>query len=109
MLMGMASCSDDHYDIRTDDSPAGVTAGRTIWQNIEANPDLSDFAEILKKIKVYRKEEDKSATLTYAELLNSPQSFTVWAPLNDTYDKEYYMTKYYIRQFAKRNIIFSNA
>lgn len=93
MLMGMASCSDDHYDIRTDDSPAGVTAGRTIWQNIEANPDLSDFAEILKKIKVYRKEEDKSATLTYAELLNSPQSFTVWAPLNDTYDKEYYMSQ----------------
>ena len=89
MLFGMASCTDDHFDIRVSD-PA---ATGTIWQRIEAEPELSDFAEILKNIKVYRKEGDKSASITYAELLNSSQSFTVWAPLNGTFDKEAYMRR----------------
>lgn len=82
MLLGLASCSDDHYDIR----PAEESAANTIWQNIEANPQLDSLAMILKRVKVYRKETDKNAAQNYADLLNQAQTFTFWAPLNGTYN-----------------------
>ncbi len=41
---------------------------------------------ILKRTNVYRKETDKSAGQTYAELLNQPQTFTFWAPVNGSYN-----------------------
>lgn len=82
MLLGTASCSDDHYDIR----PAEESAANTIWQNIEANPQLDSLAMILKRVKVYRKETDKNAAQNYADLLNQAQTFTFWAPLNGTYN-----------------------
>lgn len=82
MLLGFASCSDDHYDIR----PAEESAAYTLWQNIEANPQLDSLAMILKRVKVYRKETDNNAAQNYAELLNQPQTFTLWAPLNGTYN-----------------------
>lgn len=82
LLLGAASCSDDHFDIR----PAQESAANTIWQNIEANPQLDSLAMILKRIKVYRKDTDKNVAQNYAELLNQPQTFTFWAPLNGTYN-----------------------
>ena len=82
LLLGAAACSDDHFDIR----PAQESAANTIWQNIEANPQLDSLAMILKRVKVYRKETDKNVAQNYAELLNQAQTFTFWAPLNGTYN-----------------------
>lgn len=87
VLLGIPSCSDDHFDIKTQG------AGNTIWQNIEANPELKDVAEILKEVKVYTKLEDKKRSMTYAELLNQPQSFTFFAPVDGSFDKNYYLSK----------------
>ena len=87
VLLGIPSCSDGHFDIKTQG------AGNTIWQNIEANPELKDVAEILKEVKVYTKLEDKKRSMTYAELLNQPQSFTFFAPVNGSFDANEYLTQ----------------
>ena len=90
MLLGVASCSDDHYDIKN----GTASAGKTIWQNLEANPDqFSDVCSILKKIRVYKSIEDKKRTMTYADLLNQSQSLTFWAPQNGSFDVQSYLTR----------------
>lgn len=89
MLLGIHSCSDDHYDIKD----AELSAGNTIWQNIQADRDLDSLAMILSRTRVYTKEEDKKRTLTYAELLDQPQSFTFWAPKNGTYNAKSFLDR----------------
>lgn len=87
LLWSITACSDDHYDIKS-----GVeTAGNTVWQNIESNPQLDSLAMILKRVKVYSKEEDKTRTMTYAEFLNADQTITFWAPLDGTYNARQYL------------------
>lgn len=88
MLLGFTACSDDHYDIKTG---GAASANNTIWQNISATPQLDSLAMILNRVRVYTKEEDQKRTMTYAELLNTPQSFTFWAPLNGTYNAKHYL------------------
>lgn len=72
--MGMWACTDwdDHYDQA--DSAAGGT-GASIWATIESRSDLSDFAELLKKVG-------------YDQKLSASQSYTVWAPLNGEFNKD---------------------
>ena len=89
MLLGYTSCSDDHFDIQND-VPA---AGNTLWQNIESTKELSDFKDILGSIRVYTKEDDTKPSITYADLLKQSQAFTLWAPLNGTYDAQSYKDK----------------
>lgn len=83
LLLGIHSCTDDHFDIKTE-----LDAKSTIWQQIEKNDQLKDMKYILSNVKVYTKEEDTRRSMTYAELLNRPQSFTFWAPLDGSYDSE---------------------
>lgn len=89
LLLGYTSCTDDHFDIKYSDP----SAQQTIWQNIQANPQLTNLKTILQGIKVYTKEEDKSSTITYADLLNQPQNFTFWAPVDGSYDADKYINK----------------
>lgn len=56
-LFGLSACSDDHFDIK----PGNPSAANTLWQNIEANPQLDSLAMILKRVKVYTKEYDSNA------------------------------------------------
>lgn len=79
-LVGLTACEDDHFDLNSS------TATTTIWENIKANDQLKDFAQILEKTHVTRSENIDQSDLTYAELLNTPQTFTVWAPKDGTYD-----------------------
>lgn len=68
----MVGCSDwdDHYQ----DSQSVSTAKATIWENLEANPEqFSQFTTLLKKAG-------------FADTLNTSNTYTVWAPLNNTYN-----------------------
>lgn len=88
MLLGFHSCSDDHYDIKS----GAEGSNQTIWENLKAHPEQFDgLCSILEKVRVYTKEEDKKRTMTYAELLNTPQTFTFWAPINGYFDKQSYL------------------
>lgn len=66
------SCSefDDYNQAYTQTSPESTN---TIWENISAEPKLSDFASLLKKAG-------------YDEQLGNSRFYTVWAPENGTFN-----------------------
>lgn len=86
-LSGTMACSDDHYDIHDGGIPS---ATRTIWQNIQEEPQLSDLAALLQRVPVIKSISDKKSNVLYSTLLDQPQSFTFWAPINGTFDAQYY-------------------
>lgn len=78
----LTSCSewDDHYEGIAD------AGGGTLWEQMKGNAQLSDFCEVLEQTKVYRMH--KKTPVSYADLLNSGQAFTVMAPVNGTFNKD---------------------
>ena len=70
--VALAGCSDwtDHYDANTQ---LLDTQQQTLWQNIQQDNNLSEFATILKKTG-------------YDAILNTSQTYTVWAPVNGSFD-----------------------
>ena len=84
IAVSLTACSDwnDHYE----NAAEGGAASGTLWQQLKANPQLSDFCEVLEQTKVYRMH--KKTPVSYADLLNSGQAFTVMAPVNGTFNKD---------------------
>ena len=82
--MTLASCADwdDHYEGAVD----GGAAGGTLWEQLKANPQVSDFCEVLEQTKVYRMH--KKTPVSYADILSGGQAFTVMAPVNGTFNKD---------------------
>ena len=72
---------DDHYE-------GNITDGgnMTLWEQMQQREELSDFCEVLEHTKLFRMHKKTKAS--YAEILNSGQSFTVMAPVNGTFDKQ---------------------
>ena len=81
---GLTACSDwdDHYD------GAGATEGSnlTLWQQLQQRPELSDFCQVLQETKVFRMH--KKTSVSYADLLDSGQLFTVVAPVNGSFNRD---------------------
>ena len=71
------SCT-DYSDYNTVPSAGDLpTANNTLWENISSDTQLTKFANLAKKCN-------------YAEVLNSPRFFTLWAPVdNAVSDAEY--------------------
>ena len=84
LLTAASGCKDDHFDISPD-----VLGEKTIWQNIQDNSQLTQYADILKNV-YYSQTEEKTTSETYADLLNNDQTFTVWAPADGKFDYDYY-------------------
>lgn len=84
-ILGMASCSDDHFDINSSNPQ------NTLWQNIVSTHQLDSFAMILERTIVNKKEYGVPATLSYKGLLESSRQFTVWAPKDGTYNAAYWL------------------
>lgn len=84
MSAGLTACSDwnDHYE----DVAAGGAASGTLWEQMNANPQLSDFCDVLEQTKVYRMH--KKTPVSYKDILSGGQAFTVLAPLNGTFKKD---------------------
>jgi uncharacterized surface protein with fasciclin (FAS1) repeats len=68
------ACTDwgDHYDA---DTSVMASQQATLWDNIDSNPGLSQFASLVKQTG-------------YDQVLSASQTYTVWAPLNGTFDYE---------------------
>lgn len=79
------ACSDwdDHYEEPVTHQAGG---GLTLWQTIQQNENLTDFAEVLSKTMVFK--QHKKTSVSYADLLNGSQAFTVLAPVNGTFNKD---------------------
>jgi len=77
MTAAATSCSDfdDYNEVRTDG--VNPSADKTLWENIESNPQLTKFAQLVKKTGF-----DKD--------LQSSHYYTVWAPVDDAIDMSQY-------------------
>ena len=80
--VALTSCSDwdDHYE------GTGSGSNITLWQQMEQINELSDFRQVLQQTKVFRMH--KKTSVSYADLLNSGQVFTVVAPVNGTFNRD---------------------
>lgn len=81
----LTSCTDwdDHYNHSEE---TGGGSSQTLWQQLQADGQLSDFCQVLEQTKVFRMH--KKTAVSYAQLLNSGQSFTVIAPVNGSFNKD---------------------
>lgn len=91
------ACSDwdDHY---VADAAMQGNANATLWENIQADPQLSQFATLLKKAG-------------FDQNLNASQTYTVWAPLNGTFDYDRLMqvsNDTLLTEFVENHIARSN-
>ena len=92
-MLAVTSCSDfsDYNDTPVSDVQQ---AERTLWENISQNDQLSDFATLVKKAG-------------FDDELSQPHYYTVWAPLNGTYDASSLMSAdsaTVLYQFVKSHI-----
>lgn len=93
LLMAAASCSDfdDYNKVEADATPS---ANQTLWQNIQQNAQLSDFAQIVKRAG-------------FDSELDATHYYTVWAPENGTFDAAAYQNMdkdALLKQFVKNHI-----
>ncbi|MBP5338969.1 MAG: fasciclin domain-containing protein [Prevotella sp.] len=92
-ICATTGCSDfsDYNDTPVDELAVG---NQTLWQNIEQNTQLKGFAELLKR------------TGFDTELTNT-RAYTVWAPLDGTYDLAAYKAlndSTLLQQFVKGHV-----
>ncbi|MBO4672797.1 MAG: hypothetical protein J5616_00395 [Bacteroidaceae bacterium] len=86
-LGGFSSCSDswsDHFEME------GTNGDATLLQLVEKNPQLSDFHTVLKATHVYNNNHRTGKT--FADLLGSDQTLTVWAPVNGSFNVDSLLT-----------------
>ncbi len=78
----LTACSDwdDHYEAD------GSDASTTLWEEITARADLSDFASVLENTMVFR--QHKKTSTSYADMLKGGRSLTVMAPVNGTFNSD---------------------
>lgn len=91
--LAVTSCTEfnDYNEVVTD---SNVSATRTLWENIRQNSQLSDFAALVEKSG-------------FNAQLDQTQYYTVWAPLNGTYDASVFQNlenAALMRQFVKNHI-----
>ena len=91
------SCS-DYSDYNSEPSAGDhPSAGKTLWENISSDPQLTKFAALAQQCK-------------FSEALNSPRFYTVWAPVDETFsDAEYSRLKAsdsatIVKQFMQQHI-----
>lgn len=89
----LTSCS-DFNDYNKEVADTTVSANQTLWENIQQNPQLSDFAALLKKSG-------------FDNELSQSHYYTVWAPLNGSFDASQYQNldnNALLWQFVKNHI-----
>ena len=92
-MLTATSCSDfkDYNEVPTDALPAG---NQTLWQNIQQDAELSDFAALVKQAG-------------FDTELDNTKSFTVWAPKNGTFSMADYQglsQANLLQQFVKNHV-----
>lgn len=77
--MGCSDTWDEHYGEEN-----RIVSNQSLLQLVEADGRLGDFLKVLKSTHVF--SNNKPTSVTYADLLASDQTFTVWAPLDGTFN-----------------------
>lgn len=83
--LALASCQDDwndHYN-QTADTQYG---NANLYDVISAQPELSDFCEVLDSVRLFA--NNRITSIHYNDMLREGQFFTVWAPVNGSFNKD---------------------
>lgn len=73
-LLATTACS-DYADYNEVPGLSSESAGKSLYENIVSNPQLTGVAELIQAAGAQ-------------DMLNAPQSYTFWAPVDGTYDLE---------------------
>lgn len=92
-MFAATSCTDysDYNDYPESSVPS---ANKTLWENIEANPQLNNFKVLLQKAG-------------FDEELKSSKAYTVWAPADNTFNMAAYQNlskEELLKQFVKSHV-----
>ncbi|MCR5818199.1 MAG: fasciclin domain-containing protein, partial [Prevotella sp.] len=92
-MLAATSCTDysDYNDYPASSVPS---ADKTLWENIDANPQLSNFKALLQQAG-------------FDEELKSSKAYTVWAPADNTFDMAAYQNlskEDLLKQFVKSHV-----
>ena len=82
--VALTACADwnDHYE-----DPLSLAGSEpTLWQAMQQRAELSDFREVLSQTKVFKHHQKTG--VSYADLLNGVQTYTVMAPVNGSFNKD---------------------
>lgn len=100
-MLAATSCS-DFSDYNTAPDNFGMTGGKTLWQNISENSNLSKFAEIVEKVG-------------FNSNLDAPTFYTLFAPQNGTYNADSVLqilesglpedTAIVLKEFVKQHVV----
>ena len=93
-VLAATSCTDfDDYNKVSNEGNV-ASAGNTLWENIQQNPQLTTFAELVKKSG-------------FDQELNQTHYYTVWAPVDGSYDASAYQgmnSAALLKQFVKNHV-----
>jgi uncharacterized surface protein with fasciclin (FAS1) repeats len=78
------ACSDDTWNLHYD-SNLNQTSDKTLWDQLVLQDSLSDFRTVLDSVKVMNGH--KLTSIRYSDLLKE-QYFTVFAPVNQSFNKD---------------------
>lgn len=84
MSLSIVGCTDT---LEEHNRPNHSNATQSLWQIISSNENMSNFAQLAEMVHYHRDEKHPQKNYTFRDLLNSKQSFTVWAPTNDAYSE----------------------
>lgn len=87
MFALLPACTDDHFVVQ-EGGGIGENATLTLWEQIKADPELSNFANIVEKTPAFKDEKHPIQNYTFKDVLSSNQSLTVFAPTNSAFTAE---------------------
>ncbi len=87
IIASLPACTDDHFDV-SDGGGVGENATATLWEQIEAQPDLKNFAHIVAQTPAFKDEKHPIKDYTFKDVLSSNQILTVFAPTDDAFTAE---------------------
>ncbi len=93
-MLAATSCS-DYSDYNTAPVDLNAMAGKTLWQNIQENENLTNFAKIIEKAD-------------FVTNLNNPRFYTVFAPLDGTYNADSVLaleSDVILKEFVKQHVV----
>ena len=81
VVAAIPACTDDHFDVRDNAGEEGANATQTIWEQIQANPQLSKFATLVEKTPYFKDEthpisKADGTPYTFKDVLNGTQILT---------------------------------
>lgn len=89
-MLAATSCT-DYLEYNTVPQSNDPKADKTLWENISENDKLTDFADVLKRYH-------------YDDLLNASHTYTVWAPVNGSFNMADLDSAKIERQFLRNAI-----